>query len=125
MNIINDFNSFMTYTEIIQKYKHFGLTYGKLQTYIRQNKLKRDRPSFINRFNSSTNSFIEEPIKEDTLIYDNRVVKTKIPRNIKIDVIKDTIDENLKNVLMDKIKSIDKTILRTKKIVANSSSDDE
>ena len=64
MDIITDYNNFLTLNEIYNKYKHLGLTKSKLETFIRQNKLNRNRPSFTNRFNNIPINYQTNQIKQ-------------------------------------------------------------
>ena len=79
---------------------------------------------FINRFNCSTqlntktdNEIIIEDENDDIILAKSD--KNKVSKNSKVNVIKQNDnddDEGLKDILIEKLKSVDKTISRTKKV---------
>ncbi len=85
---------FLTCKEMVGKYKHFGLTIGKLEIFVKRNKLRGNRPTFINWFHCSTINKIEnetiigEINKDDIIARTCQEVINKISKNKKIDVIK-------------------------------------
>ena len=125
--IINDYNSFLTFKEIEDKYKHLNITIGKIRTLIKNNGLTRNKPSYINRLNVG-NLKINEPSKQkiievdeikpklnfkpiDEIYREPLTYSSKIDNDVNINVIKSKPNNNeLDKVISDNDEILNKIV---------------
>lgn len=120
-NIINDFYKYLSIDEMAEKYKEYGTTTYVIKKIIKDNNLTRKqsckmlkilgdksikpnkpfipidkvyKTSYDNKPKIIQEKQVIQLKADDEIIYDNRKVKQRMPKNTKIDVIQN--DKNIK-----------------------------
>lgn len=145
-NFITDYNKYITKIDLMNKYnltdymynqtlKQYNLNRGKCHKSLRLFNISNNNLSNLNNTNTITHIPIENSYKiekilkppstisltnKDTIIYDNRVVKHKMPKNTTVNVIKHKKENQNTNDEYDDIMKNAMSILNdTKKTLKN------